>query len=440
MRWVGAVWRGPDPTRRREAGTLRAHGRGPRAARADDPQEHSRSARLHSLCAVSFEILLVVVLAGLGGPLVAVAVGGFVPVVIGEILAGILVGPAVLGVVNPANGTLSFLGEIGFAMLMLTVGMHLPLRDRRLAAALRGGGLLAGVVCVLALPGALLAAGIAGTGHAAIYAVLLASGSAAVLLPALEEAGIAGPEVMAVMAQVTIADVITILSVPIVLQPARVGHAALGGALVAAAVVALLGGARLLGARGWLHHVRRLSKQRHWALDMRISLLVLFLLAWIASKGGTSVLIAGFGAGLMVAVIGGPKRLSTQMRGVADGFFIPLYFVVLGARLDLGGLVDRPAMLALAGALVVLNVAIHLLAVALTRGSVAAGLAASAQLGVPAAVASLGLSEHVLSTSAATAIVVAALVSLGVCTLGVQQLVRRYGTPASAAAAASPAR
>jgi Kef-type K+ transport system membrane component KefB len=190
---------------------------------------------------VSFETLVVIVLAGLGGPLLGVVGRRFVPVVIGEIIAGILVGPEVLDVVNPANTTVSFLGDIGFAMLMLTVGMHLPLRDRRLTGALRDGGLLAGIVCVLAIPGALLAASIAGTGHAAVYAVLLASGSAAVLLPALQEAGIAGPDVLTVMAQVTIADVITILSVPIVLQPARVGHAVLGGVLVGAAVVLLLG-------------------------------------------------------------------------------------------------------------------------------------------------------------------------------------------------------
>jgi Kef-type K+ transport system membrane component KefB len=372
---------------------------------------------------VSFEVLLVIVLAGLGGPLIAVLAGGFVPVVIGEILAGIIVGPAVLGAIDPSNGTLSFLGEIGFAMLMLTVGMRLPLRDRRLVGALRSGGLLAGIVCILAVPAALLAARVAGTGHVAVYAVVLASGSAAVLLPALEETGAVGSQVMTVMAQVTIADVLTILSVPIVLQPGRIGHAVLGGIFVAAVAVALLVGDRALAARGWFHRVRRLSEQRHWALDLRVSLLVLFLLAWIAQKGGTSILIAGFGAGLVVAAIGGPERLSTQMRGVADGFFMPLYFVLLGAQLDLGGLFDRPSLLALAGALVVLNVAIHLLAATLLRKSRAGGLAATAQLGVPAAVASLGLSEHVLSSSAATAIIASALVSLGVCTLGVRRLV-----------------
>jgi Kef-type K+ transport system membrane component KefB len=180
--------------------------------------------------------------------------------------------------------------------------------------------------------------------------------------------------------------------------------------------------------------VRRLSKQRHWALDLRLSLLVLFFLAWVAQKSGTSVLIAGFGAGLMVALIGGPKRLSTQVRGVADGFFIPLYFVVLGTQLDLHGLFDHPEMLVLAAALASLNVVIRLAAVLVAHRPPSAGLAASAQLGVPAAVASLGLAEGVLSAAVATAIVAAAVFSLGVCTLGVERMLSRENEVRPAAA------
>jgi Kef-type K+ transport system membrane component KefB len=388
---------------------------------------------------VSFGTLLVIVLAGLGGPLLGLSGRRFVPVMIGEIVAGVIVGQTGLGIVHPANVTVAFLGEVGFAMLMLTVGMHLPLRDRRLAASLRHGALLAVIVGLLAVPAGFAAAAIAGGAHAAIYAVLLASGSAAVLLPALQETGATGPDALAVMAQVTIADVVTILSVPIVLQPGRVGHAVLGGALVAIGALLLLGTARQLAGHPWVHHMRRLSKQRHWALDLRLSLLILFFLAWIAQKSGTSVLIAGFGTGLMVALIGGPKRLSTQMRGIADGFFIPLYFVVLGAQLDLHGLIEHPTMLALAGALALLNVLIHLVATAVTRRPLSAGLAASAQLGVPAAIASLGLAEGVLSSTVATAIIAAALVSLGVCTLGVELLVRREGEVAFAAEPSLPA-
>ncbi len=380
---------------------------------------------------MTFGTLVVIVLAGLGGPLLGVGGRRFVPVVIGEILAGIVVGKTGLDIVHPANPTVAFLAQIGFAMLMLTVGMHLPLRDPRLAASLRGGALLAAIVAVLALPAGIAAAAVAGTSHAAIYAVVLASGSAAVLLPALQEADAVGPGALTAMAWVTVADVVTILSVPIVLEPSRAGHAVLGGVLVAGAVLVMLGIARQLAGSERVQKVRHLSKQRHWALDLRLSLLVLFFLAWLAQKSGTSVLVAGFGAGLMVALIGGPKRLSTQVRGIAEGFFIPLYFVVLGAQLDLSGLVEDPAMLALTGMLVVLNVAIHLVAVVVTRRELRVGLAASAQLGVPAAVASLGLAEGVLSSTVATAIVAAAVVSLGVCTLGVESLIGSEGAASS---------
>jgi Kef-type K+ transport system membrane component KefB len=71
---------------------------------------------------VNFGTLTVIVLAGLGGPLLSLSGRRFVPVVIGEIVAGMLVGRTGLGVVNPANATISALGAVGFAMLMLTVG------------------------------------------------------------------------------------------------------------------------------------------------------------------------------------------------------------------------------------------------------------------------------------------------------------------------------
>lgn len=63
-----------------------------------------------------------------------------------------------------------------------------------------------------------------------------------------------------------------------------------------------------------------------------------------------------------------------------------------------------------------------MLAALLARRSLGGALTASAQLGVPAAVASLGLAEHLISAVVATAIVASALVSLAVCTLGVEML------------------
>ena len=130
----------------------------------------------HRLRVVSFGDLLVIVLAGLGGPLLALTPRFFVPLMIGEIVAGALVGEAGLGAVHPASATTSFLSQVGFAMLMLSAGMHLPLRDPRLFASLREGALVATVVGVLAVPaglaighwhrGAFLAVNAAGVGRA----------------------------------------------------------------------------------------------------------------------------------------------------------------------------------------------------------------------------------------------------------------------------------
>ena len=148
------------------------------------------------------------------------------------------------------------------------------------------------------------------------------------------------------------------------------------------------------------------------------------------------MLIAGFGVGLMVAAIGGPKRLSRQVTGVAQGLMVPLFFVVLGARLDLRALFAHPSLIALAAELLALNLAIHWVAALLTRQSFGAGLAATAQLGVPAAVVTLGLQQQILTSGEAAAIVAAALGSLALTAVGVTLL----GTTATATAGPEPER
>jgi Kef-type K+ transport system membrane component KefB len=382
---------------------------------------------------VSLGDLALIVAAGLAGPLLAASRRAFVPVVVGEILAGVVLGRSGLDVVHADNETLSFLAAVGFAMLMLTVGMHLPLRDGRLRHGLARGALAAAVAGLAAPLGGLVVAELTGTGHVAVYAVLLASGSAAIVLPTLRERRLDGPEAMVVIAQVTVADVASILAVPLVLQPSRAANAALGGLLVAGCALVVFFVGRSLRPRPWVHRLRKRSKQRGWALDLRLSLAVLFGLAWIAQEHGTSVLLGGFAMGLVVAAIGGPKRLSTQVRGIAEGFFVPLFFVVLGARLDISALVGHPDLLLVAGSLVVLNVVIHAVAALATGQPSPAGLIATAQLGVPAAVVQIGLQEHVITPALGAAVTTAALATLALCALGTGLLARRTDAVAATA-------
>jgi len=72
---------------------------------------------------MGFGTLLVIVLAGIGGPLLGLSRRHFVPLMIGEVLAGVLVGDTGLRAIEPSGATLTFLGQVGFAMLMLTAGI-----------------------------------------------------------------------------------------------------------------------------------------------------------------------------------------------------------------------------------------------------------------------------------------------------------------------------
>jgi Kef-type K+ transport system membrane component KefB len=350
-----------------------------------------------------------------------------VPVVVGELLAGVAIGRTGLEAIDPTDPTLTFLYEIGFLMLMFQAGMSVPLRDPGLSQSIGRGTRAALLVAALAVGAGLLLSQLAGAGHAAVYAVLVASGSAAVVLPILQERSLSDPVALTVMAQVTVADVAATVAVPLVLDPSRTGKIVAGSAAVAGCVLAMLFVARRLRGLAQVHELRMLGRRRHWAIDLRLALIVLFGLAWLTQRSGASLLIAGFGSGLMVASIGGPKRLSNEVLGIAGGFFIPLFFVVLGARLDLRGLFSDAELVAFAAVLVALNVLVHVLAARLLRLPRAAGLVATAQLGVPSAIVALGLPLHVLTGPQAAAIIVAALASIAVCSLGAAGMARAHG-------------
>ena len=384
---------------------------------------------------MTFGVLALIVGAGLAGPLLSIGRRAYVPVVVGEILAGVAIGRTGGGWLDPSEPTVAFLADVGFTMLMFGVGMHVPIRAPGIVRGLRRGAAAAVLVGLLALPAGVGIAQAVGGGDGGVYALLLASGSAAVLLPVIQELGLMEDErALVVMSQIALADVAAIVALPLVLEPGRAGTAALGGLIVLVAGLVVLVAARLLQGSALVHRFRKASKRREWALDLRLALLLIFVLAWVAQRSATSVLVAGFLVGLLVAAIGGPKRLSRQVTGIGAGFFVPLFFVVLGARIDLTALWERPSYLSLAALLVALNLAVHLCGGLLTRQGVPSALAATAQLGVPAGVVAIGLQEGVLTPGQGAAVILAALASIGICALGVGMMARQAAARAPEAA------
>ena len=282
-------------------------------------------------------VLALICAAALLGPALSLLSRGALPVVVGQLIAGVVLGRTLLDVVHPADPDLALLYDIGFATLMFTVGMQVPLHDHRLRSALGVGARAALVAVALSLAAGLICH-LAAAGPTLVYAVVIASSSAAVALPIIHEDGLQGPTVLAAMAWITIADIVATIAVPLALTPNRAAHAA-GGALVVAACVAVLIGV-MLGVRHLplVGHIRSESRKRGWAIDLRLAVIALVGLSYIALQVGASLLIAGFGVGLAVAALGGPKRLSQQVLGLGQGFFIPVFFVLLGSRLDLRAL------------------------------------------------------------------------------------------------------
>ena len=368
-----------------------------------------------------FVQLTILVLAGLAGPLLAAGRRGLVPVVLGELAAGIVLGHTGAGVVDPAAEPLPAFRAIGFAMLMLSAGTHVDIGSPAIRRGFGRGLVAFAAVAVLATPAGLLIDHATGVGHAALLCVLVAGSSAAIAFPIIEERGIGGGNIAVLIAWVAIADSATVVAMPLTLAGSTNLALALGGdaAIIAAGALVLLAMRRVRYTAPF-RQLRTESLTRGWALQLRLTLVLLVGLSAIAERTSASTLVAGFVAGMVIVRLREPDRLALQLTGVGNGFFVPLFFVLLGAELDLRALFSSPSRIALAVALAAAAVTVHVVAarVAGRERWLATGLAASAQLGLPAAAASLGLSSHLLTPAEGAALVAAGCLTLAPATIG----------------------
>ena len=366
---------------------------------------------------MSFQTLALVVAVGLLGPLLAVRRNWHVPVLVGELAAGVALGRTGIGTLHPADRTFTFLANVGFALVMFVAGSHIPVRDGRLRGSLRVGALRAVAVgAISAGLGAALAAGF-DTGHGALYAVVVASSSAALILPMLDSLGLAGtPAVLDLLPQIAIADAASIVALPLVIQQSRAARAAVGSIVVIAAALVVFVVLGVAERRGWRLRMHHLSEQRRFALELRISLLVLFALAAVAVRAKVSILLAGFTFGLAVAAIGEPRRLAKQLFALTEGFFAPLFFVWIGASINIRALSAHPKYVLLGVALAVTAIAAHV-AMRATGQPARLGVVAAAQLGVPIAAVTVGTQQHVLRPGEPAALLLGALITVGATTI-----------------------
>jgi len=388
-----------------------------------------------------YSTLLVLVLAGLAGPVLSSWRRPLVPVVVGELLAGIVLGRTGTGWIDPTAGAMPAFYGLGFGLLMVTAGQHVDIASASFRTSLATAVRLLLAAAIAAVPIGFAITAVVGGIPVLLVVILLTGSSAAVVMPIIEEQGLAGAAVATLTGWIGLADGSTVVVMPLALTGASLLGSALAGD---AAIILLAAGLLWLTIRfeGQLtaEALVERSRQRGWALQLRLSLVVLLVLAAIAEATGASLLVAGFATGMILARVARSDRLALQLMGLANGFLVPAFFVLLGATLDIRALAGSPSAIGLALLMATGSVAVHLLA---TRAAppgdrVPLGLAASAQLGLPAAAAVLGLGTGALSPAVAAAFVAGGCLTVLPAAVGGDLLSRRLGGPATAAPVLAP--
>ena len=241
----------------------------------------------------NFNTLALLTAVGFAGPLLAAVPRLRIPVIVGELIAGIIIGRTGFGLVDDTNPTFQLFANIGFALVMFVVGSHVPVRDPAMRAAVPmalARAVLAGTVA------AVLGYGLAAafdTGHAALYGVVMASSSAAMALPMIDSLRLRGPQVLSVTAQIAIANAACIVLLPLVIDFRHAATAALGGLAITGCAVVLYVLLRAVDRRGWRERMHHYSHDNELALELRTNLLLLFGLATLAVATDVSIMMAG---------------------------------------------------------------------------------------------------------------------------------------------------
>lgn len=365
---------------------------------------------------MDFATLALISAIALAGPLLALPDSWQLPVVLGELAAGLVLGPTGFGTLDASNDTFTFLANIGFALIMFVAGSHVPVRDPSLRAGMWLGALRAVGVGLAATILAVFVADGFGTGHVALYAVLMASSSAALVLPIVDSLGLGGGPILQLLPQIAIADTACIVALPLAIDPKHAGRAALGSLAVIGSAIVLFWVLRYLERSGIRKRVHRTSERRQFALELRANLTILFALAALAVATHISIMLAGFSFGLAMAAVGEPRRLAKQLFALTDGFLGPLFYVWLGASLDLRDLGRHPSYITLGLVLGAGAVVTHIL-MRLTGQPVKVGALAAAQLGVPVGAVAIGSQLHLLKPGEPAALLLAALITIAVAVL-----------------------
>jgi Kef-type K+ transport system membrane component KefB len=347
-----------------------------------------------------------------------------IPSVVIEIAAGIVIGPAVLGLVE-VDVPLQVMALLGLAFLLLLAGLEIDL-DRLRGARLRSAaiGFVVSVVIALGVGLGLYAAGLIEA--PLLLAIILSSTSLGIVIPVLADTGQANTTLgQLIIAGSSIADfgAIILLSLFFSGDSSSVGATLL---LIGAFVVLVIATGVALAE---VEHSSRLSSALGRLQDtsaqirVRGAFLLLIGLVVAAQLLGLEVILGAFFAGAVLKLLDRDEMMThtgfhTKLQAVGFGVFIPFFFVTSGMQLDVRALLAGGPALALVPVFLLALLLARGLPAALyrtmvgNRGSLAAALLQATSLPFIVAATGIGMDLGILSPAIGTAMVVAGLLSV----------------------------
>ena len=274
------------------------------------------------------------------------------PAVLGELVAGILLGPSLLGVLDPSDPVLAALAELGVLLLLLQIGLHTDLRSiLRVGLPATAVG-LAGIVLPFGL-GFVTMRALGYTGLVPVVcAAALTATSIGISARVLADLGrLHSLEGRIVLGAAVLDDVVGLIILSVV--AGLVSGAALtvvGISTTAAIAIGFVVAAILVG-RAFVPPFLRLAVRLRlaWALGA-LALALALGFAGVAGWAGSATIIGAFAAGLVLHAT--PQRDEIERATTSLGhFFVPIFFAVVGAAVDLSSLAN-PRGLAIGGALI----------------------------------------------------------------------------------------
>lgn len=358
-----------------------------------------------------FELAIILLASKIAGD-ISVKLGQ--PSVLGKLLVGIILGPAIFGVISD-SATLEELSHIGVILLMFIAGLETDIDEFRRSGKAStivglsgiivpcGGGYLAGVLMGLT------------TFQALFLGLLLSATSVSISVQALKELNkLKSKEGAAILGAAVIDDVVVIIALAFLLSLAGGGDVHLG--LMLLNKVLFFAGAILVGWKVVPWVLKKFAPLKVSQTIITAALIICFLFAYVAELAGVAAIIGAYIAGIAVSLTNFKHEIVEKVETIGYSIFVPIFFTSIGLKVTFAGMSDYIWPIVWLSFLAILT---KLVGAALGakasqfswRSSLGIGAAMVSRGEVALIIAAIGLESNLLSQELFAALVVVVLIT-----------------------------